>query len=55
MVNNTASCLADWLRPDDSTSLDIMFQTRVIIITLFCIMFMIASLVNIKKKTLQKA
>jgi membrane protease YdiL (CAAX protease family) len=55
MVNNTASCLADWLRPDDSTSLDILFQTRVIIITLFCIVFMIASLVNIKKKTLQKA
>lgn len=54
MVNNTASCLADWLRPDDSTSLDILFQTRVIIITLFCIVFMIASLANIKKKTLPK-
>ncbi len=55
MVNNTASCLADWLRPDDSTCLDILFQTRVIIITLFCIVFMIASLGNIKKKTMQKA
>lgn len=55
MVNNTASCLADWLRPDDSTNLDILFQTRVIIIMLFSIAFMIASLVAIKNKTLRKA
>lgn len=53
MINNVASCLADWLRPDDSTSLEILFQTRVIIITLFCVVFMVASLVNIKKKTAQ--
>lgn len=53
MINNVASCLADWLRPDDSTSLDILFQTRVIIITLFCVVLMVASLVNIKKKTAQ--
>ena len=32
---------------------DILFQTRVIIITLFCIVLMVASLVNIKKKTAQ--
>lgn len=55
MVNNTASCLADWLRPDDSSSLDILFQTRVIIITLFCVAFMVASLMNIKKKTIREA
>ncbi len=55
MVNNTASCFADWLRPEDSTSIDILFQTRVIIITLFCIAFMIASLAAIKNKTLQEA
>lgn len=55
MVNNSASCIADWLRPDDSTSLDILFQTRVIIIMLFSIAFMIASLVAIKNKTLRKA
>ena len=53
MINNVASCLADWLRPDDSTSLDILFQTRVIIITLFCVVFMVTSLVTIKKKTTQ--
>lgn len=52
MVNNTASCLADWLRPADNTSLDILFQTRVIIMTLFCIVFVVAALVTIKKKTM---
>lgn len=51
MINNVASCLADWLRPDDSTSLDILFQTRMIIITLFCVVLMVASLINIKKRT----
>ena len=55
MVNNTAACLSNWLRPDDCTSFDILFQTRVIIITLFCIPFMIASLITIKNKTLRKA
>lgn len=53
MINNVASCLAGWLRPDDSTSLDILFQTRMIIITLFCVVFMVKSLVTIKKKTAQ--
>lgn len=53
MINNVASCLADWQRPDDSTSLDILFQTRMIIITLFCVVFMVKSLVTIKKKTAQ--
>ena len=53
MINNVASCLAGWLRPDDSTSLDILFQTRMIIITLFCVVFMVTSLVTIKKKTAQ--
>ena len=51
MVNNTASCIGEWLIPDDTTSLDILFQTRVIIITLFGIVLMIASLVNIQKRT----
>jgi membrane protease YdiL (CAAX protease family) len=51
MLNNTASCIGEWLIPDDTTSLDILFQTRVIIITLFGIVLMIASLVNIQKRT----
>lgn len=55
MVNNVASCLADWLKPDIGTVFDIFFQTRVIIITMFCVVFMVASIVTIKKKTLQKA
>lgn len=54
MVNNSASCLADWLRPDDSTSLDILFQTQVIIISLFCVAFLVASLVAIKRRTLRE-
>ena len=55
MVNNVASCLADWLKPDIGTVFDIFFQTRVIIITMFCVVFMVASIMTIKKKTLQKA
>lgn len=54
MVNNVASCLADWLKPDIGTVFDIFFQTRVIIITMFCVVFMVASIMIIKRKLCRK-
>ena len=51
-INNTVSCLIDWLQPDDGSGSDILFQTRIIVIALFCLVFMAASISSLKKVTL---
>lgn len=50
-TNNTISCFVDWFYSSNGISPDILFQTNIIIIVLFCLIFMIASILNIKGKT----
>lgn len=50
-ANNSLSCLMDWLYSNNSISPDILFQTNVIVLALFSLVFMVVSIMNIKRKT----
>ena len=50
-TNNAVSCLADWLRPEDTIGPDSIFQTKILIIAIFSLFFMVASLSNLKRQT----
>lgn len=42
MVNNSVSCVIDYISPDSSFYADIMNQTRFIIIAIFCVLILVA-------------
>lgn len=50
-TNNAVSCLVDWLRPEDNIGPDSIFQTKILIIAIFSLFFMVASISNLKRKT----
>lgn len=50
-TNNTFSCMFDWFNLDDCINPDILFQTRIIIFTIFSLLLMSVSILNLKRKT----
>lgn len=52
-TNNAISCMFDWLRPEDNIGPDSVFQTKIIIVALFSLLLMVASISNLKRETPQ--